>query len=259
MPAVALSGVGNRAAHNLIHDAPHMAIGLHGNDHLVEYNDVSRVCLETHDAGGFYMGRDWSQRGNAVRYNHFHDLGRGDVQAIYLDDWTSGVEVVGNLCSGARRGILIGGGRDNRVENNVFVDCGHAVHIDERGKGWASYYFDGSNTTLFDRLEAVDATGALYTARYPELATLLEDDPVSAKGNVVARNIRWGGGWLELNHGLSEETEYLRFEHNWIEGDPGFEDAAGGNYALRGGAPVLSLGFSALPLDEIGLLEDEYR
>jgi hypothetical protein len=259
VPAVALSGVGNRAAHNLIHDAPHMAIGLHGNDHLVEYNDVSRVCLETHDAGAFYMGRDWSQRGNAVRYNHFHDLGRGDVQAIYLDDWTSGVEVVGNLCRGARRGVLIGGGRDNRVENNVFVDCGHAVHIDERGKGWASYYFDGSNTTLFDRLEAVDATGALYTERYPELATLLLDDPVSAKGNLVARNVRWGGGWLELNNGLSEETEYLSFEHNWIEGDPGFEGEEAGNFALRVGAPVLSLGFRALPLDEIGLFADEYR
>ncbi|MFH0945716.1 MAG: right-handed parallel beta-helix repeat-containing protein [Planctomycetota bacterium] len=259
VPAASVSGVGNRIAHNLIHDAPHMAIGLSGNDHVIEYNEVHHVCMETHDCGVFYMGRDWSQRGNSVRYNHFHDSGSGDVQAIYLDDWTSGVEVYGNICRGVRRGILIGGGRDNHVVNNIFIDCGHAVHIDERGKGWASYYFDGTTTTLFDRMKAVDATGPIYTARYPELTTLLDDDPKSAKGNVVARNIRFGGGWLELYDGLSEQTPYLEFENNWTEGDPGFVDAAGGDYRLREDAKVLGLGFQPIPVERIGLYGDEYR
>jgi len=31
-----LSGVGNRASHNLIHDAPHAAILFGGNDHRIE-------------------------------------------------------------------------------------------------------------------------------------------------------------------------------------------------------------------------------
>lgn len=259
VPAMSVSGVGNSLAHNLIHDAPHMAIGLSGNDHVVELNEVHHVCMETNDCGAFYMGRDWSQRGNVIRFNRFHHLGHGDVQAIYLDDWTSGTEVYGNICHGARRGILIGGGRDNRVVNNIFIDCKHAVHIDERGKGWASYYFDGSTTTLFDRLEAVNGTGPVYTGKYAELATLLEDDPVSAKGNVVARNIRFGGGWLELYDGLSEQTPYLTFEKNWVEGDPGFADAAGHEWRLRADAPVFELGFQPIPLDEIGLFEDEYR
>lgn len=181
------------------------------------------------------------------------------MQAIYLDDWTSGVTVYGNICEGARRGVLVGGGRDNLIENNLFIDCGHAVHLDERGKGWAAYYFDGSTTTLFDRLEAVNATGPVYTARYPELATLLEDDPVSAKGNVVARNVRFGGGWLELYNGLTEETEYLVFTDNWTEGDPGFVDAAAGDYSLRDDAPVLATGFEPLPLAKMGLFADEHR
>jgi Right handed beta helix region len=259
VPAVSVSGVGNRIAHNWVHDAPHMAIGLRGNDHMIEFNDVHDVCLETHDSGAFYMGRDWSQRGNVVQFNHLHRLGRGDVQAIYLDDWTSGVKIYGNICEGARRGVLIGGGRDNRVENNLFIDCAQAVHIDERGKGWAKYYFDGSTTTLFDRLEAVDATGPIYTARYPELATLLDDDPVSAKGNVVARNIRFGGGWLELRNGLSVETGYLTFADNWIQGDPGFINPTSGDYRLREDAPVLRMGFEPLPRAKMGLFEDEYR
>jgi hypothetical protein len=35
---IILGGVGNRAAHNLLHDAPHMAVGIGGNDHVFEYN-----------------------------------------------------------------------------------------------------------------------------------------------------------------------------------------------------------------------------
>jgi len=34
-PAVNINGVGNRVAHNLIHDAPHSAILYHGNDHVI--------------------------------------------------------------------------------------------------------------------------------------------------------------------------------------------------------------------------------
>lgn len=252
VPAISLAGVGNLARNNDIHDAPHMAIGLSGNLHEVHRNEVYRVCLETHDCGAFYMGRDWSARGNAITENWFHHLGGGDVQAIYLDDWTSGTLVRGNVVEGARRGVLVGGGRDNVILNNVFVECGCAVHVDERGKGWASYYFDGSNTTLFDRLEAVNATGPVYTERWPELATLLEDDPKSAKGNVIRQNIRFRGGWLQLRDGLTVETPYLTIEDNWTEGDPGFVDATARDWRLREDAPVLELGFRPIPIEQIG-------
>jgi len=46
---ITLSGVGNRAAHNLLHDAPHMAVGISGNDHVFEYN-VRNVCTASDDA-----------------------------------------------------------------------------------------------------------------------------------------------------------------------------------------------------------------
>ena len=72
--AVNINGVGNRIRHNLIHDAPHIGILLTGNDHIIEYNDIHHVCLQGADNGGFYMGRDWTQRGNVIRYNKFHDI-----------------------------------------------------------------------------------------------------------------------------------------------------------------------------------------
>jgi hypothetical protein len=80
-PAISLDGVGNRASHNLIHDAPHQAIAFGGNDHVIEFNDICNVCAESNDAEAIYNGRDWTQRGTEIRYNFLHDIrglnGRG--------------------------------------------------------------------------------------------------------------------------------------------------------------------------------------
>ncbi|MCC6153580.1 MAG: right-handed parallel beta-helix repeat-containing protein [Candidatus Hydrogenedentes bacterium] len=250
--AVHVNGVGNTVSHNLIYNAPHMAIGLGGNDHIIEYNEVHHVCMETHDAGAFYMGRDWTQRGNIVRYNFMHEMGNGDVQAIYLDDWTSGVMVYGNICHGARRGVLVGGGRDNIIDNNIFVNCGTCVHIDQRGLGWAKNYFNGETPTLFDRMKDVKGDQPPYTDKYPELKTLLNDEPALAKGNKVIHNINVGDNFLDLTDGLTEETPYLEIKDNFTEGDPGFLDAAKHDYRLKPDSPAFAKGFKELPFDKMG-------
>ena len=71
---VNVSGVEQLVSNNLIHDAPHIAILLTGNDHIIEYNEVHHICMQASDNGAFYMGRDWTQRGNIIRYNKFHDI-----------------------------------------------------------------------------------------------------------------------------------------------------------------------------------------
>ena len=129
-PAIAITGVGNRIAHNLIHDAPHMGILLHGNDHVIEYNELHHLCLDTADVGAFYMGRDFTEWGNVVRYNFFHDNGHGDVNDVYLDDCASGTKVVGNVFYKSGRGVHLGGGRNTTIDNNIFVDCAR----DPRGR-----------------------------------------------------------------------------------------------------------------------------
>ncbi len=73
---VNLDGVGNRASHNLIHDCYHQAILLGGNDNTVEYNVIHHTNLGSEDTGGLYMSsRDYTQRGNVIRYNIFHHIG----------------------------------------------------------------------------------------------------------------------------------------------------------------------------------------
>ena len=79
--------------------------------------------------------------------NYFHDLqgpGLHGVMGMYMDDWASGFTVTGNIFYRAGRATLIGGGRDNIVENNLYVECTPSIHLDARGLSWASYYFDGT-------------------------------------------------------------------------------------------------------------------
>ncbi|MDH7571135.1 MAG: right-handed parallel beta-helix repeat-containing protein, partial [Armatimonadota bacterium] len=85
-PGVRLSGVGNGATHNLIHDCPHAAILYGGNDQLIEFNDIFNTCLETGDVGALYTGRDWGSQGNVVRYNFIHHTGgiNGYSMGVYL-------------------------------------------------------------------------------------------------------------------------------------------------------------------------------
>ena len=199
--AVNVRGVSNRVAQNLIHDAPHIGILLGGNDHVLEYNEIHHVCLEGSDNGGFYMGRDWTARGNIIRFNKFHDIygfGLSRLRAnddgvfeyesphqawgVYLDDCSSGVQVYGNLFYRVPLcGVMVGGGRDNEVLNNIFVECVPAYHIDDR---WDSYTWE----TMFKRLDDVNHDEPPYSERYPKLLEL-GDDPRKPENNRFERNI----------------------------------------------------------------------
>jgi len=77
---------------------------------------------------------------------------------------------------------MIGGGRDNLIENNIFVDCIPAIHIDAR---WDTYCWD----VMDERLEAMKPKEPPYSIRYPELLTLYQDDRKKPANNQFIRNI----------------------------------------------------------------------
>ena len=112
--AISTWGVGARISHNLIHDGPHMALAAGGNDHVVEYNEIHNVVYESRDAGAFYVGRDFTQRGTVLSYNYWHQIlgadGHGGM-TIYLDDQQSGHLIHGNLFESVTNAVFIGGGR----------------------------------------------------------------------------------------------------------------------------------------------------
>jgi hypothetical protein len=254
--AIRLNGVGNRAAHNLIHDAPHMAIGFSGNDQVIEFNEIHHVVTHSNDAGALYCGRDWAARGHEIRYNYLHDItgyeGKGCV-GVYLDDQFSSARIFGNIFYRVTRAAFIGGGDDTVIENNVFVDCNPAVHVDARGLGWQSEF----HTTLAKQLEALPFREEPWRSRYPQLLTVLDDPDRSApKGNVIARNIQWKGKW----DGIEKKAQpYLVFQYNLLDLDPKFADEKALDFRLRDDSPAFKIGFQKIPVERIGLYADECR
>jgi len=264
VPAVLLAGVGQRASHNLIHDHPHAAILLSGNDHLIEFNEIHHIALETGDVGAIYMGRDYSFRGNRIRHNYIHEtggVGMGSM-GVYMDDCVSGTEVYGNVFYKVHWAMFIGGGRDHRVENNLFVDCDPAVRADGRGLDRSPVWRGMVNDYMRKQLAAVPLS--LYRERYPAMKTLdayygppegpaLVGDAfkgVPPEGNVIAHNVAVGK-WFDAGWNAKPETFELR--DNFATSDPKLVGTAAEGFPLPEDSPAWKLGFQPIPFKQIGL------
>ena len=277
-PAVMISGVGNRVSHNLIHDAPHSAIVFGGNEHVIEMNDIHNVCHQSHDCGAIYAGRSWTLRGHVIRNNYLHHLyGKhgGPCNGIYLDDLFSSAVVEGNVFYQVLRPVFLGGGRDNLVQNNIFVDCPKAMHIDARALGWCGPHADG-------RIKEATEKGTIagdrfaeppFSTRYPKLLELLGDEPKKPKGNIVRRNIFWKGDAENLRRVAAGKPipdtwwddiapnirSLVTLEDNLINQDPHFVNEWTADFELRDDSPAWKLGFQKIPVREIGLFPSEDR
>ena len=267
-PGIQLHGVGCLASHNLVHDAPHSGIMLGGNEHIIEFNDISQCCLESDDAGSFYSGRDWGARGNLIRFNFFHDIksslvGSNGVHAVYLDDCLSGETVFGNIFYNiSGRAIMCGGGRDNIIENNVIVKCGSAHFTDRRGKEWAVDK-PGDSFNLLEKIKYYNYTQPPWSVKYPKLAAILDNGYEQAKdpeGCAIRTNIGWQNKqWLEENClGACGGFKFYTIENNIENQDPLFVNMEQRNFKLRPESPAFTLkGFQDIPFEEIGLVKDD--
>ena len=261
--AVFMYGVGNIVRHNEIYDLPHTAIFFWGNDQIVEYNNIYRVCTETTDAGALYNGRDWSQRGSYIRYNYIHQLHAIEttgsfpaVIGVYLDDFCSGITIYGNVFYKAGINIMIGGGRDNIVENNIFIDGHPAIHVDARGIDWASYYFHSTpdrkkEDVLFKRLKAINPNEPPYSEKYPRLKRVLKDEPAMPKNNCIQRNIFCNGEWRKLYHNLNDSI--VCFKNNKVLEECDFYQIDGENISIDFEKDVFPENFEKIDIDEIGI------
>lgn len=105
--------------------------------------------METGDAGAIYIGRDWTEQGNIIRYNFVHPIHNDaslDHVGIYLDDMASGVEIYGNVLYDIDLAVLIGGGRSNILRNNLILNCSRSVKLDARsmpGEWAANHSMEG--------------------------------------------------------------------------------------------------------------------
>ncbi|MBQ3389094.1 MAG: right-handed parallel beta-helix repeat-containing protein [Thermoguttaceae bacterium] len=263
---IGMNGCGILIAQNRISDAPHCAILFGGNDIRIERNEICRVCEESNDAGAIYIGRNWTMRGNVVKQNYLHDIsgfeGRGCV-GVYLDDMLSSVDILDNLFVNVTCAVMIGGGRDNNVLNNLFINCRPNLHVDARALGWCHNHADGWMREFKEKgtLSGIDILSELWKGRYPALAKIMEGNPYAPEGNVIERNLvistqdgntepaEFSGDQVE-----QKAREFITLRDN-VQGDARLliEMTRGESAVL----PGTDKPFNRIPVEAIGLFQND--
>jgi tetratricopeptide (TPR) repeat protein len=249
-PAFWTDGVGNRFAHNLVYNSPGHAMRVEGDEHLIEFNEVHHVCMETDDQGGIDMWGNPTYRGVVIRYNYWHDIGseHGLGQAgIRLDDAISRVLIYGNVfCRASRNlfgGVQIHGGKENWVENNIFADCLHGISFSGWGPERWKQFLDSAGVAK--QIEDMAIAEPPRSTHYPDLAHLVENEGANWVWSNVAYNC---GDFLTRDRGIQDLMDNTVTMQN-----PGFVDAAKGDFTLKPDSPLVQgNAFRAIPFGEIG-------
>jgi hypothetical protein len=216
--AIDIAGVGVTVRSCEISDGPHTGVMFSGNDHLIENNVLHHLLLETEDAGAVYIGRDWTSRGNTIRGNYFYSLGpthsslnRSLLAAIYLDDMASGVAIMRNVFDHAQTAVLINGGRDNVIEDNIIIHSEPALALYPGGRGF--YSERGQPNSVWQQLlelyTRARPDSAPYRVRYPSLREMIDREPGAPLGNIFTQNVVIGVGVI-VSSGLSAKMLDVR-------------------------------------------------
>ena len=256
---IELKGVGNAASHNEICNTPHVAILYGGNGHLIEYNYLHHVVLQSQDAGAIYSGKDWAASGTVIRYNRIEDIGSDEFKpdGIYWDDGLSGQTAYGNLLVNVRKyGFMAGGGFDNVMENNLLVDCATPFACDDRDRdgfvhnGWAREHVCRPDSVMWQTLRAQPVHSKPWKDKYPHLSRLLgfdgdpddPDFPCNPSGCRVCNNVMNNPNG-ELGLVVDSFRRYSTVEGNVVAAEASADWLLGDPHVV---------GFAPIPVAEIG-------
>lgn len=263
------TGSENHIHHNTVTDVPRYGISLksfrkgsasHGN--IVEYNRLIRTNLETNDTGAIEtLGRDREDTGNVIRHNlildsvGFKTTPEGEfltpyyTWGIYLDDYSSGTTIYGNIVARTYRGgFHVHLGFNNVFENNIFVD-GHEQQGEFNGRAEMRNNKFVRNVVCFRR-------GALLRVRSWDEKVITECD----------RNLYWQIGEdlgtseaAATPKGTLAQWRAAGFDAHSLVADPLFVDPAKDDYRLKPESPAWQLGFQPIAVSKIGARGYESR
>ena len=208
---------------------------------------------------------------------------------VYLDDCDAGDTIEGNVFYRAGRAIMIGGGRDNPIVNNLVIDCAIGLHMDSRGMTWKHWNNESySGWALDKKAQKMNYKNLPWSERYPNLARIMEDSPREPLHNPFVRNVFVDCGQkvlsldakvmklidkLEIKDNLEVNTRGMTKGIASATKMKGFKSLAGTaaapidlgfsaqGFELKKGARLLKElpSFKAIPFDSIGLMKDDYR
>ena len=215
------------------------------HDNIVEYNRIERTNLETNDTGAIEtLGRDREDSGNVIRCNLILDViglktsETGEMLTpyytwgIYLDDYSSGTQIVGNIVARTfRSSAHVHLGRNNVFANNIFVD-GYERQFECNGR-------DDMVNNRFVRNIVLWHRGSLMRIRGGKGKCLCECD----------RNLYWMVGQdIDDPQGLTEpltprgswsQWRQAGFDEHSLVADPRFVDAESQRLPSRARFPPL--------------------
>jgi len=260
---VILEGAGtddNVVSHNCIHDISRYGISLKsaGSRNRIEYNRVLNTSLETCDTGAIEVTQHDKlfRSGSVISHNVVGDSvgyssnGPKPVfmsWGIYLDSFAGGYTVHHNVTyRSSHGGIMLQGGKDNTVENNIFVDSAYS-------QMYISNFADNSTGLVLQRniVYYTDPAAVLLSCGR------LDEDVIR-----IDRNLYFHAGRQEpLVRGGTTFAEWQKrgFDPNSVIADPLFVDPARDDYTLRPDSPAFKLGFEPIDTSQAGLLRDRCR
>lgn len=111
----------------------------------------------------------------------------------------SGYDFYGNTVINATTGVLLGGGRRNRIHSNTFIDNDLDIAFDNRGMNWMADYCTwnctgGKSTAAQNpgcfrtKLEQLNYKNPPYSTRYPEITNIYDNHPCVPINNVIEDN-----------------------------------------------------------------------
>ena len=167
---------------------------------------------------------------------------------VYKDDQYSSVDVIGNILYNSPHGVIVGGGRDNIIRNNIFINISTCLQIDARG------FAPAPNNTfnLLNNLQAVPYQDDVWAKAYPKLVNILNDDPHAPKGNEIVFNLISGKSSTSIAAMIYTNSTYqnntFNVPSNW------FSNPNALNFTLIEGNPYESANFARIPFGQIGLI-----
>ena len=246
MPAVSMSGCGNKVLSNKIHGSDHTVFQFSGNDHVIAYNEIYDACRYADDMGAIYTGRAITQRGNKIINNYFHDIGSPDlgsngVHAIFFDDFWSAADVEYNVFENITGYGMMGAGSYNKINNNIFVNVQKGIVNVNRSFAYGASDTDANNSSFYafrNDLAAVPWQSEVWQSKYPEMSRINPDENQFDVGNYIQirNNVSFNSADIRIG---DQQMATAIVENNINFGsDPGFYDLENKNYLLKSDSAV---------------------
>lgn len=293
-PAVQVCGDGCVVSNNIIHSAAHSAIMGGGwyrqlervTNSIYEYNEIYDVCRDADDSGATSWAWGWDNQGQIFRYNFVHDIhsrwGQWNdrehgVHGSYQDGNNSSIHYLANIWYDIdNRGLMINGGRDNIVDNNIFAKVGHvplrtlpacgAIASNRSGISGIEET-PGSAMNHLERLMKFNHLTPPWSKAFPNIKAIPDSYEVpeysqakEPEGNKLYRTLGYDNGLFTEDGPWPGDVFDMFWDiaDNIEDQDPQFVDEANLNMNLQPWSPAYSIpGWQDIPFDEIGTVPSE--